>query len=80
MDNELSKRLLEFSSGIVNYIKPLPNKLELVNIKKQILKSATSTAANYQESQGGCTRKDFHNKISISLKEIKETRYWLDDK
>ena len=39
--------------------------------------SATSTGANYEESQAASSRKDFLNKINISLREIRESNYWL---
>ena len=43
----------------------------------QLTKSSTSTGANYEEAQGGYSRADFRTKISISLKEMRETNYWL---
>lgn len=46
-------------------------------IKYQLTKSATPTGANYEEAQGGIPRADFSNKVSIVLKELRETNYWL---
>ena len=43
----------------------------------QILRSGTSIGANISEAQSAFTRKDFINKLGISLKEAKETEYWL---
>lgn len=40
-------------------------------------KSATSSGANYEEAQAASSRADFKNKINISLKEIRESNYWL---
>ena len=33
--------------------------------------------ANYEESQAASSKADFYNKIKISLKEARETAYWL---
>ncbi len=77
MENELSTRIFRFSVRVAKYMKLQPNDIHIINYKKQILKSASSVGANYEESQGGCTRRDFHNKIAISLKEARETKYWL---
>jgi len=43
----------------------------------QILRSGTSIGANVAESQEAVSKKDFINKLSIALKEAKETEYWL---
>lgn len=46
-------------------------------IINQLLRSATSIGANYEESQGATSKVDFRNKIRIALKEARETNYWL---
>ncbi|MBU1087599.1 MAG: four helix bundle protein, partial [Candidatus Omnitrophica bacterium] len=33
--------------------------------------------ANVEEAQGASSKKDFTNKMTISKKEARETRYWL---
>ena len=33
--------------------------------------------ANYEEARGADSRADFCHKLQISLKEMRETRYWL---
>lgn len=44
---------------------------------KQVLRSGTSIGANVTEAQDAFSRKDFIYKMSISLKESRETVYWL---
>jgi four helix bundle protein len=44
---------------------------------KQLLRSGTSIGANVAESQEASSKKDFINKLSIALKEARETDYWL---
>lgn len=44
---------------------------------KQLLRSGTSIGANVEEAQAGQSKADFISKMSIALKEARETRYWL---
>ena len=46
-------------------------------LSKQILRSGTSIGANIEEAIGGQSKKDFIAKMQISLKETRETHYWL---
>lgn len=46
-------------------------------LSRQLLKAGTSVGANYEEAQAGQSRADFISKTSISLKEARETNYWL---
>ena len=46
-------------------------------IAKQIIRSGTSVGANFVESQDASSAKDFIQKLSISLREARETFYWL---
>lgn len=45
-------------------------------IASQFIKSGTSVGANVYEAQDAISKKDFILKLSISLKEANETRYW----
>jgi len=77
MERDLTKRLMKFSVRVMKYMKGQPNYVEVKIIKNQVMRSASSAGANYVESQGGCTLKDFNYKISLALKEMRETSYWL---
>lgn len=44
----------------------------------QIIKSATSTAANYRASCIARSKKEFYSKISITTEEADETVFWLE--
>lgn len=51
---------------------------QLEPILKQLLRSGTSIGANVYEAQGAITKKDFINKLQISLKEANESEYWIN--
>ena len=46
-------------------------------LSKQFLRSSTSIGANIHEALDAQSRNDFIHKLSISLKEARETEYWL---
>lgn len=75
--NTLQIRLVKFSIQVYEYAKHFKSDSLLAGIADQLMRSATSAGANYSEAQAASSRKDFHNKIRISLKEMKETHYWL---
>lgn len=46
-------------------------------ISKQILKSGTSITANIVEAQSATSKKEFTYKLSIGLREARETLFWI---
>jgi four helix bundle protein len=77
MENDLLIRLFNFSVETIKAIRELPLTIEYKVITHQLVKSATSAGANYEESQSAVSNADFSNKIGIALKEMRETNYWL---
>lgn len=55
----------------------IKNDFQLNDLLRQILRSGTSIGANVAEAQEAISKKDFINKLSIALKEARETEYWL---
>lgn len=74
---DLRDRLLIFIKNILFICRRLPKIPECESIRRQLVRSASSIGANYEEADGALSRKDFVNKVGISRKEAKETRYWL---
>lgn len=76
--SELEKRLVRFSVAIIGMTKELENCFAAQHLSKQIIRSASSSALNYGEAQGAPTKKDFIHKISIVLRELRETQINLN--
>jgi len=74
---DLEERTAKFGEQIIILCKLLP--INTVNrpLINQLVRSGTSVGANYMEANGGSSKKDFKNKISICRKEIQETKHWL---
>jgi len=75
--NDLLDRTFYFGVNVLKFLRTLPKESEYNIIKYQLGKSATSVGANYEESQAASSQADFKNKVRISLKEARETNYWL---
>lgn len=75
---EIGERAFAFAVRVVKLCQEL-DELRGVprTLANQLLRSATSIGANLEESKGGQSRADFRSKVSIALKESRETHYWL---
>jgi four helix bundle protein len=74
--NLIAEKSYLFALRIIKLSQYLTRQNEFV-ISKQVLRSGTSIAANIEEALGGCSKKDFTAKLSISYKEARETRLWI---
>ena len=67
----------DFALLIISIYKELKTENEFI-LSKQILRSGTSIGANVNEAISAISKKDFVFKLGISLKETRETKYWLN--
>ena len=74
---DLKERLFQFAVDVILYLRTVKNNIETMDMKRQLIKSSTSSGANYEESQGSPTKPDVKTKIGISLKEMSEANYFL---
>ena len=74
---DLEERTAVFGENIIDFCKDIKETAITRSLISQIIRSATSVGANYQEANGASSRKDFRNKIHICKKEAQETGHWL---
>jgi four helix bundle protein len=74
---DLSERLLEFTVRIIKLVERIPKTRVGNHIAGQLLRCRTSPGPNYSEARGAESRNDFIHKMRISLKELRETLFWL---
>lgn len=74
---DLEERLLEFAALIVRLEGRMPNGRAGNHIAGQLLRCGTSPLYNHGEAQAAESVDDFIHKMSVCLKELKETRRWL---
>ncbi|MEW6508700.1 MAG: four helix bundle protein [Bacteroidota bacterium] len=77
-ESVLKQKSFRFAIRIAKFYKILVQRDKVFDpIFKQILRCGTSIGANISEAQSASSKKDFINKLSISLKESRETLYWI---
>lgn len=75
--DELEDRLLDLAVCIGEIIDALPGTRLGRHVAGQLVRCGTSPAPNYAEGCASESRRDFIHKLSICLKELRETRSWL---
>jgi len=71
--SELENRLVRFSVNIIEMTKGMEECFESQHLSKQIIRSGTAVSLLYGEAQGAISKKDFIHKISLVLRELRET-------
>ncbi|MFM7472958.1 MAG: four helix bundle protein [Crocinitomicaceae bacterium] len=76
-DNILKSKSYQFALQTIGVCRKLQDQKEFI-LSKQLLRSATSVGANVREANNAHSKADFIYKLSISIKECDESRYWLE--
>ena len=74
----LAKRTTDFALRVVRLYRALPGCDEARVVGSQLLRSATSVAANYRAVCRARSRADFISKLGIVEEEADETVFWLE--
>jgi four helix bundle protein len=75
--DELSERLFRFAVRAGKVVDALPDTRLGRHIAGQLVRCGTSPAPNYEEGRAAESRADFVHKLSICLKELRESCFWL---
>ncbi len=71
-------RTKAYSLRIIKLFQSLPMSTDAQILGKQLLRSATSVAANYRAACRGRSNAKFISKIGIALEEADESLFWLE--
>jgi four helix bundle protein len=74
---EVSDRLLDFSVGVGAVVDALPDTKFGRHVAGQLVRCGTSSFPNYEEGCAAERRDDFIHKLSVALKEMRESHAWL---
>ncbi len=75
---DIRERAFAFAVRIVKLCDYLEKKTNVSkSLSGQLLRAGTSVGANLEEAKAGQSRADFISKNCISLKESRESNYWL---
>jgi four helix bundle protein len=75
---DLRVRTKQFALRVIRLFSALPKRTEAEVIGKQVLRSGTSVGANFREAHRARSDAEFVSKIGDCLKELEESRYWLE--
>ena len=73
----MKKRTKDVAVRVIKMVNEFPSKTAYYVIGQQIVKSATSTAANYSAANRARSKKEFYSKLCIVVEECDETLFWL---
>jgi four helix bundle protein len=76
-NNAIQDKSYSFALSIVKLYQKLSYEKREYVLSRQLLKSGTSIGANVEEALAASSRKDFIHKMSISLREARESMYWI---
>src|SRR5262245_66318432 len=76
--DEIHRRLINFGARTTRIAKMLPRTDEGRYISQQLMRSGLAAASNYAEARAAESRADFIHKLRIVLKELNETKSWLE--
>lgn len=74
----LKDRTKQFAIRLIGLFRALPRTDEARIMGKQLLRSATSVAANYRSVCRARSRADFVAKLGVVVEEADETTFWLE--
>ena len=77
--NDIAERLLHFAIDVMRIVAPLPKTKDPAarHVASQLIRSATSGGANYEEARAAESRDDFVHQVGLAAKEVRESLYWL---
>lgn len=75
---ELKDRTKRFALRVIRLFQSLPRKIEAQVIGKQLLRSATSVAANYRAVCRSRSDSEFVARVGVVLEEADESVFWLE--
>ncbi|MEF3691685.1 MAG: four helix bundle protein [Candidatus Moraniibacteriota bacterium] len=76
--SELKERTKQFALRIIKLVEALPKSMTGRTIGNQLVRSGTSTAANYRAVCRSRSRADFISKLGIVIEECDESAFWLE--
>ena len=75
---DLKARTKQFALRVMKMVDTLPRTIQGRTIAKQIIRSATSVAANYRAACRARSRAEFIAKIGVVEEEADESCFWLE--
>ncbi len=76
--DNIEQRLKTFMLRCVQVFRALPHAYEAQHFGKQLIRSSSSSAANYRAVRRARSQNEFFAKLSIVVEELDESLFWLE--
>ena len=77
-NEKMRERTKQFALQVIALSDKIPAKEAARVINRQLLRSATSVAANFRAACRGRSKAEFYSKVCIVVEEADETQFWLE--
>ena len=74
---DLGERTARFGESVIGFSLDIERNAVTKPIISQLVRSATSVGANYEEADEAGSKKEFRYRISLCTREARETKHWL---
>jgi four helix bundle protein len=74
----LKDRFKNWAISTIHFLRKLPSNPEFKVVRYQLIKSSSSSAANYRAACRGKSTADFVNKLKIVEEELDERLFWFE--
>ena len=76
--DDLERRLKLFMLRCVKVCRTLPQEYDAQHFGHQLIRSSSSTAANFRAVRRGRSQKEYYAKLSLTIEELDESLFWLE--
>lgn len=76
--DQLKERCKEFALAVIRFLRTVPKTDEARTLSRQLLRSATSVAANYRAACRARSKAEFIAKMGVVVEEADESVFWLE--
>jgi four helix bundle protein len=76
--DDIERRIRDFMVRCVKVCRTLPASYEGRHFGQQLLRSSSSSAANFRAVRRGRSQKEYFAKLSLVVEELDESLFWLE--
>lgn len=76
--DDIERRLREFMLRSIKVCRTLPVNFEAQHFSHQLIRSSSSSAANFRAVRRSRSQKEFFSKLSVVIEELDESLFWLE--
>ncbi|GAA4460030.1 hypothetical protein GCM10023189_34540 [Nibrella saemangeumensis] len=76
--DDIERRLKQFMLRCIKVCQSLPDAYDAQHFARQLIRSSSSSAANFRAIRRGRSQKEYYAKLSVVIEELDESLFWLE--